>query len=184
MTQLPLLLAAACALIDPDGRVLIAERPAGKDMAGLWEFPGGKVEKGERPEDTIIRELQEELGIVVRESMSGAVRVRFVQLRDVSSSHAIVPVPALGGSSLPARIASHQMGAPARSYRLSHAARGFASHSAFARSHLKAFARDTNGATAIEYALIATIITVGIITALTSIGSTLKSTFNAVAAGF
>jgi 8-oxo-dGTP diphosphatase len=68
MTQLPLLLVAACALIDPDGRVLIAERPAGKDMAGLWEFPGGKVEKGERPEDTIIRELQEELGIVVREA--------------------------------------------------------------------------------------------------------------------
>lgn len=68
MTQLPLLLVAACALIDPDGRVLIAQRPPGKSMAGLWEFPGGKVEKGERPEDTIIRELREELGIVVRET--------------------------------------------------------------------------------------------------------------------
>jgi 8-oxo-dGTP diphosphatase len=68
MTQLPLLLVAACALIDPDGRVLIAQRPPGKAMAGLWEFPGGKVEKGERPEDTIIRELREELGIVVRET--------------------------------------------------------------------------------------------------------------------
>jgi len=68
MTQLPLLLVAACALIDPDGRVLIAQRPSGKAMAGLWEFPGGKVEKGERPEDTIIRELREELGIVVRET--------------------------------------------------------------------------------------------------------------------
>lgn len=68
MTQLPLLLVAACALIDPDGRVLIAQRPPGKTMAGLWEFPGGKVEKGERPEDTIIRELREELGIVVRET--------------------------------------------------------------------------------------------------------------------
>jgi 8-oxo-dGTP diphosphatase len=68
MTQLPLLLVAACALIDPDGRVLIAQRPPGKAMAGLWEFPGGKVEKGERPEYTIIRELREELGIVVRET--------------------------------------------------------------------------------------------------------------------
>jgi 8-oxo-dGTP diphosphatase len=68
MTQLPLLLVAACALIDPDGRVLVAQRPPGKTMAGLWEFPGGKVEKGERPEDTIIRELREELGIVVRET--------------------------------------------------------------------------------------------------------------------
>jgi 8-oxo-dGTP diphosphatase len=62
-----LVLVAACALIDPDGRVLLTERPAGKPMAGLWEFPGGKVEPGERPEDTLIRELKEELDIVVRE---------------------------------------------------------------------------------------------------------------------
>ena len=62
------LLVAACALIDADGRVLIAQRPAGKPLAGLWEFPGGKVEAGERPEETLIRELNEELGIVVREA--------------------------------------------------------------------------------------------------------------------
>ncbi len=61
-------LVAACALIDVDGRVLIAERPAGKSMAGLWEFPGGKVDPGERPEDALIRELKEELGIVVKEA--------------------------------------------------------------------------------------------------------------------
>lgn len=61
-------LVAACALIDADGRVLIAERPPGKPMAGLWEFPGGKVDAGERPEQALIRELQEELGIVVNES--------------------------------------------------------------------------------------------------------------------
>lgn len=62
-----LVLVAACALVDTDGRVLLAQRPSGKPMAGLWEFPGGKVEPGERPEDTLIRELREELGIVVQE---------------------------------------------------------------------------------------------------------------------
>jgi len=62
-----IVLVAACALIDADGRVLIAQRPPGKLMAGLWEFPGGKVEPGERPEATLIRELREELGIVVSE---------------------------------------------------------------------------------------------------------------------
>ena len=60
-------LVAACALIDADGRVLIAQRPPGKAMAALWEFPGGKIEGDERPEQALIRELSEELGISVRE---------------------------------------------------------------------------------------------------------------------
>ena len=63
-----IVLVAACALVDPDGRVLLAQRPDGKPMAGLWEFPGGKIETGERPEETLIRELEEELGIVVKEA--------------------------------------------------------------------------------------------------------------------
>jgi len=63
--SLPLLLVAAAALIDADGRVLICQRPAGKQLAGLWEFPGGKVEPGETPEACLIRELDEELGIKV-----------------------------------------------------------------------------------------------------------------------
>ncbi len=58
-----LLLVAACALVDTDGRVLLAQRPEGKQLAGLWEFPGGKVEPGETPEQCVIRELQEEIGI-------------------------------------------------------------------------------------------------------------------------
>jgi 8-oxo-dGTP diphosphatase len=60
-------LVAACALIDSDGRVLLAQRPPGKPMEGLWEFPGGKVEADERPEETLIRELKEELNVIVSE---------------------------------------------------------------------------------------------------------------------
>ncbi len=62
----PIVLVAAAALIDADGRVLICQRPKGKQLAGLWEFPGGKVEAGETPEECLIRELKEELGIEVR----------------------------------------------------------------------------------------------------------------------
>ncbi|WP_374828730.1 8-oxo-dGTP diphosphatase MutT [Paenochrobactrum pullorum] len=64
--QRRILLVAACALVDNDGRVLLAQRPEGKQLAGLWEFPGGKVEAGETPEETLIRELQEELGIITQ----------------------------------------------------------------------------------------------------------------------
>lgn len=59
----PLILVVAVALVDPDGRILLAQRPEGKHLAGLWEFPGGKVMPGETPEDGLIRELAEELGI-------------------------------------------------------------------------------------------------------------------------
>jgi 8-oxo-dGTP diphosphatase len=59
----PLVLVVACALVDTDGRVLIAQRPEGKQLAGLWEFPGGKLEAGESPEEALVRELREELGI-------------------------------------------------------------------------------------------------------------------------
>ena len=68
MNPLKTVLVVAVALIDGDGRVLIAQRPEGKHLAGLWEFPGGKVEAGERPEAALVRELNEELGIDVTEA--------------------------------------------------------------------------------------------------------------------
>ncbi len=65
MSDKSVVLVVACALVDPDHRVLIAQRPAAKSMAGLWEFPGGKIEEGEMPEEALIRELREELAITV-----------------------------------------------------------------------------------------------------------------------
>ncbi len=65
---LPAVLVSAVALVDMDGRVLLAKRPQGKDMAGLWEFPGGKVDEGETPESALVRELKEELAIDITES--------------------------------------------------------------------------------------------------------------------
>lgn len=62
----PLVLVVACALLDKDNRILLAQRPEGKSLAGLWEFPGGKLEQGETPEAALIRELREELGIEVK----------------------------------------------------------------------------------------------------------------------
>jgi len=68
MTTKPLVLVAAAALIDTEGRILIAKRPRGKSLAGLWEFPGGKLESGETPEQCLIRELEEELGVRVTQA--------------------------------------------------------------------------------------------------------------------
>ena len=68
MAEIKLTLVVACALVDVDNRVLITQRPQGKALAGLWEFPGGKLEAGERPEASLIRELQEEIGITVKEA--------------------------------------------------------------------------------------------------------------------
>lgn len=65
-TSLPLLFVAAIALVDSQGRLLLAQRPEGKHMAGLWEFPGGKVDEGETPEQALVREILEELGVLIR----------------------------------------------------------------------------------------------------------------------
>jgi len=89
MAEKPMLLVAAAALVDVDGRVLICQRPQGKHLAGLWEFPGGKVEAGETPEACLIRELEEELGIVV----THACLAPFVfASHDYESFHLLMPL--------------------------------------------------------------------------------------------
>ena len=89
MSAKPLVLVAACALVDIDGRVLLAQRPRGKTLAGLWEFPGGKLEAGETPEDCLIRELREELGIDV----AAACLSPFVfASHDLGEAHLLMPL--------------------------------------------------------------------------------------------
>ena len=85
----PLLLVVAAALVDADGRVLICQRPEGKALAGLWEFPGGKVEAGETPEACLIRELHEELGIDTRASCLASLTFASHRYDDV---HLVMPV--------------------------------------------------------------------------------------------
>ena len=85
----PLVLVAAVALVDADGRVLIARRPEGKDMAGLWEFPGGKVRAGETPEAALIRELAEELSLDTRESCLAAIACAS---HDYDEFHLLMPL--------------------------------------------------------------------------------------------
>lgn len=80
--QGPLMLVVAAALVDPDGRVLVQQRPAGTALAGLWEFPGGKVEPGETPEAALVRELAEELTIAVNPAALTALTFASVSLAD------------------------------------------------------------------------------------------------------
>ena len=117
------LLVSAVALVDVDGRVLLARRPPGKTMAGLWEFPGGKVRQDETPEAALIRELKEELAIDVTESCLAPFTFAIPPLSGFRSADAALSVPALGGPSNGVGGAGNRLGQAGAALRLSDAAR-------------------------------------------------------------
>ena len=115
------ILVVACALVDADKRVLIAQRPEGKTLAGLWEFPGGKVEPGERPETTLIRELHEEIGITVNEACLAPLTFASHAYDDFHLADAALHLPALGRRGDRARAAATRLGPRQQIARLSDA---------------------------------------------------------------
>ena len=121
-SKVKLTLVVACALIDVDNRVLIAQRPEGKQLAGLWEFPGGKFEPGEHPEQALIRELHEELGIAVKEACLAPLTFASHAYDEFSSADAALHLPALGGQRDRARGPDAGLGPRQQAARLSDAA--------------------------------------------------------------
>ena len=121
-TSVRVVLVVACALVDADKRVLIAQRPQGKAMAGLWEFPGGKVEPGERPEQTLIRELHEEIGITVSEACLAPLTFASHAYDDFHLADAALRLPALGRRGDRARGPATRLGPRQQTARLPDAA--------------------------------------------------------------
>ncbi len=133
MADIKLTLVVACALVDADKRVLIAQRPEGKALAGLWEFPGGKVEPGERPEQTLIRELREEIGIEVSEPCLAPLTFASYAYE---TFHLLMPLYICRrweGLADRARRPATGLGARQQAARLPDAARGHSADSAFDR---------------------------------------------------
>ena len=121
-------LVSAVALVDADGRVLIAQRPEGKAMAGLWEFPGGKIEPGETPEVALVRELKEELGIETWVSCLAPLTFASHSYDDF-----LVYLPEMAGHCGAQRGAEIEMGLRQRAARLSNAGCGYTADSHLAR---------------------------------------------------
>ena len=200
--SIKLVLVAACALVDADGRVLLTERPAGKSMAGLWEFPGGKIEAGERPEETLIRELNEELGIVVREPCLAPLTFASHAYEDF---HLLMPlyvcrrwegiVTAAGGPE--ARLGSAEP-APRLQDAAGGRAAGFASDDTAGElgattmtkietltpARWRCFCADESGATAIEYAMVASGIGAFLAATVYQLGGKVKTLFTTLSGMF
>ena len=129
-----LTLVVAVALVDADDRVLLAQRPEGKSLAGLWEFPGGKMEPGERPEDALIRELREELGIEVKAPCLAPLTFASHAYEDFHLLMPLLHLPAMGWLRAAARGAGAQMGEAEVAQGLPDAARRRAANPASGRS--------------------------------------------------
>ena len=196
-----LVVVAACALVDADGRVLIAQRPEGKAMAGLWEFPGGKIEDGEGPEQTLIRELKEELGIEVSEACLAPLTFASHGYPDFHLLMPLLRLPALGGNGHRQGSAAACLGETEPAARLPDAAGGRAAsvpsggalvtqtsgllkQEVPMRNRLNAqfrrFLHRQEGATAIEYALIAAGIAAAIIITVNALGVSVVAMWTAI----
>ena len=133
-----LVLVVACALVDADGRVLVTQRPAGRSMAGLWEFPGGKVEPHETPEAALVRELAEELGIDVTHECLAPLSFASHGY-EAFHCHAAICLPQLVGQCYRPRGTKSEMGFSTRIIRSRHAAGRYPAYRRFARHAIICF---------------------------------------------
>ena len=195
-----IVIVAACALVNEAREVLIAKRPPGRSLAGLWEFPGGKVEQGEEPEEALIRELKEELGIEIAKADLAPLTFASHAYPDFHLLMPLLSLRAMAGHARRARRAGVALGTARGARPLRHAAGRRAAQGRPPRSPMmrgrtmadrtrircrrpRRFAADRSGAAAVEYGLLM-LIAIGVVFAVSAIGGNINSIFETLAAAF